>query len=51
MFLDSKVPEKDKLAFLRDIEVCTSMGDKNKKFGKVLAERIFKVLMSVNPNI
>jgi hypothetical protein len=51
MFLDEKVPEKTKLANLREIEVSHSMGDKNKKMGKVLAERIFKVLMSVNPNI
>ncbi|TNV77009.1 hypothetical protein FGO68_gene4673 [Halteria grandinella] len=51
MFLDEKVPEKEKLAQLREIEVCTSMGDKNKKLGKVLADRIFKVLMCVNPNL
>jgi hypothetical protein len=51
MFLDPKIAEKDKLASLRDIEVSHSMGDKNKKMGKVLAERIFKVLMSVDPKI
>jgi hypothetical protein len=51
MLLDPKVTEKDKLAHLRDVEVCTSMGDKNKKMGKALADRIFKMLMSVNPSI
>jgi crossover junction endonuclease EME1 len=51
MFLNEKVPEKEKLAQMRDIEVSHSMGDKNKKLGKVLADRIFKVLMSANPNI
>ena len=51
MFLNEKVSEKDKLASLRDIQVSHSMGDKSKKIGKVLAERIYKNLMSVNPNI
>jgi len=50
MFLNDKIPEKEKLAQLREIEVCHSMGDKNKKLGKVLADRIFKMLTSANPN-
>ena len=51
MFLDDKVSEKDKLASLRDIQVNHSMGEKSKKLGKAIAERIYKYLMSVNPNI
>ena len=51
MFLDPKVSEKEKLNHLQAIEVSTSLGDKNKKLGKALAERIFRMLMSVNPSI
>lgn len=51
MFLNEKMSEKEKLAMIRDIEVNQTMGDKNKKLGKVLAERVFKMLMSANPNI
>ena len=50
-FLNEKMFEKEKLAQLREMVVCHSMGDKNKKLGKVLADRIFKVLMSANPSI
>ena len=51
MLLDDKVAEKDKLAQMRDIEISHSMGDKNKKLGKAIADRIFKVMTSANPNI
>jgi hypothetical protein len=49
LLLDAKMSEKKKLAHLRDIEVCHSMGDKNKKIGKVLADRLYKVLISADP--
>ena len=51
LFLDPKATEKEKLNHLQGIEVSTSLGDKNKKLGKALAERIFRMLMSVNPSI
>lgn len=34
-----------------EIEVSHSMGEKGKKMGRVLADRIFKVLMSVDPSV
>ena len=39
------------MAQMREIEISHSMGDKSKKLGKVISDRIFKVLMSANPNI
>lgn len=51
MFLDPKVPEKEKIAKIRDIEVSHTLGDKSKKIGKVLAEKVFKCLMSVDPKV
>ena len=46
-----RIAEKDKLAQLREIEVSHSIGDKNKKIGKALAERIYKTLISADPKI
>ena len=47
-----KLPEKQRKLNLMDIEVqSTHLGDKAKKIGKVLAERVFFYFMSIDPNI
>ena len=51
MLLNDKINEKDKIAKIRDIEVSHSIGDKSKKMGKVLADRIYKTLRSADPKI
>lgn len=49
---DPKVPEKQRKQNLQDIEVqSTHIGDKSKKIGKVLAERVFFYFMSIDPKI
>ena len=47
-----KLTEKQRKATIQDIEVqSTHIGDKGKKIGKVLAERVFFYFMSIDPRI
>lgn len=49
---DPRVPEKQRKLNLQDIEVAsTHIGDKSKKIGKVLAERVFHYFMSIDPKV
>lgn len=49
---DPSVPEKTRKLNFQDIEVPSSnIGDKPKKIGKVLAERVFHYFMSVDPKV
>ena len=47
-----KVPEKLRKQAIQDLEVqSTHIGEKSKKIGKVLAERVFYYFMSIDPKI
>lgn len=49
---DQKISEKERKKNLQEIEVQASvLGEKPKKIGKVLAERIFHYFMSVDPSV
>ena len=49
---NTKIAEKERKQHLMDIEVqSTHIGDKAKKIGKVLAERVFFYFMSIDPKV
>ena len=48
---DKQLTDKDKQKHLADIEVETNLGEKNKKLGKKLAEKIFLIFLAADPSI
>lgn len=51
MLQSRELTEKDKKARMRDIEVQHTIGDKSKKLGKAIADKIYFTLLSVDPNV
>ena len=50
MLVDEKMDKKAKTKMLTEVEVKgNSMGEKSKRMGKVLAERIYQTLKSADP--
>jgi len=51
MLSDEKVPEKTRKARLADVEIRGIGGEKAKKVGKAIAEKIYTNFMAVDPKI
>lgn len=50
-FIMGKGSEKEKKERLREIEVQLTIGDKSKKLGKVIANKIYTMMMAVDPSL
>ena len=50
-FVTGKGSEKEKKEKLKEIEVQLTIGDKSKKLGKVIANKLYTMLMAVDPSL
>ena len=51
MLSDPSVPEKTRKSKLADVEIRGIAGEKSKKVGKAIAEKVYTHFMAVDPNI
>ena len=51
MFKDETLSEKDKKGLIKEIQVQGTGGEKGKRIGKAIAEKIYMMFMSTDPTI